>query len=34
MTGREDTETDKVMKEGSKETGRADERAKEEKEGR
>ncbi len=34
MTGREDTEKDKVKNEGSKKTRRASDRAKEEKEGR
>ncbi len=34
MTGRKDIEKDKVMNEGSKETGRASDRGEEEKEGR
>ncbi len=34
MTGREDMEKDKVMNEGSKKTGKANDRNEEEKEGR
>jgi hypothetical protein len=34
MTGREDTEKDKVMNEGSKKAGKANDRGEEEKEGR